>query len=204
MTVRLDVSPDAAALSDQERWHAGRFAFPRDRRRYVVARTRLRELLGARLGVPAESVELAYGPHGKPALGGRFAGSDLRFNTSHCEDIASYAFAYGQEVGIDIERVRVMSDADDLASRFFSDAERADYRELEPSGRSLGFFNCWTRKEAFIKALGDGLNHPLHRFDVTLVPGEPARLLRVAGWSMMSFSPASGFVGAVVIEGRPS
>jgi 4'-phosphopantetheinyl transferase len=216
VATRLDAAPELvgelhALLSDQEKRRASRRAFGRDRRRFIVARGRLRQLLGARLGVRPESVELAYGAHGKPALAPRFADADLRFNVSHCDDVAAYvvAFGEGREIGIDIEAVRVMSDAVDLAARFFSDAERAAYRALEPPDRPLGFFNCWTRKEAFIKALGDGLSHPLNRFDVSLTPGEPARILRVGdasgercGWRMMSFSPAPGFVGAVVTESK--
>jgi 4'-phosphopantetheinyl transferase len=207
MSTRLDLAPEAvgalhALLSDAERRRASRLVFGRDRRRFIVARARLRQLLGAWLGVRPESVELVYGAHGKPALAPRFADADLRFNVSHCDDVAAYVLGFGCEIGIDIEAVRAMSDTDDLAARFFSDAERAAYGALEPPERPLGFFNCWTRKEAFIKALGDGLGYPLDRFDVSLTPGEPARLLNVCGWRMMSFSPAPGFVGAVVTESR--
>ena len=208
----LAVEPAAARaaiafLSDAERQRASRLAFDRDRRRFVVARARLRQLLGARLDVRPEAVELVYGAHGKPALAPRFAASDLRFNVSHCDDLAVYAFSHGREVGIDVEAVRVMGDADDLAARFFSRREHGAYRVLHPRDKPLGFFQCWTRKEAFIKALGDGLSHPLDRFDVSLAPGEPARVLRVEGapedhrrWHMESFAPALGFVAAVVAE----
>ncbi len=177
----LAVEPAAARaatafLSDAERQRASRLAFDRDRRRFVVARARLRQLLGARLDVRAEAVELVYGAHGKPALAPRFAASDLRFNVSHCDDLAVYAFSHGH-----------------------------------PRDKPLGFFQCWTRKEAFIKALGDGLSYPLNRFDVSLAPGEPARVLRVEGapedhrrWHMESFAPALGFVAAVVAERRSS
>jgi len=213
VTVRLDVSPGEAepVLSDQERWRADRFAFPRDRRRYVVARARLRDLLGERLGVRPETVELTYGPNGKPALGPRFAWAKLHFNASHCEDLAVFAFATGRQVGVDVEAVRSMDDADAVAARFFSPAEKTVYRALPPRDRPLAFFQCWTRKEAFIKAVGDGLSYPLDQFDVSLVPGEPARLLRVGdlpgyrcGWRIETFTPAAGFVGAVVIERMPA
>lgn len=185
------------------------FAFDRDRDRFVVARARLRELLGSRLGVRPEAVELECGAHGKPALAGRFADTNLRFNVSHCDDIAGYAFSSGREVGIDVEAIRALPDADDIAARFFSRRENAAYQALEPRDRPLGFFQCWTRKEAFIKALGEGLSHPLDSFDVSLAPGEPARILRIEstpgddrGWRLESLTPAPGFAAAVVTEER--
>ena len=212
VVTRLDVGPEAvrvaaALLSDAERQRASRFAFARDRRRFIVARSRLRQLLGARLDVRPDSVELAYGAYGKPALAQRFADSDLRFNVSHSDDLAVYAFSPGREVGIDVEAVRAIRDADDIAARVFSCRENDAYLALDPRDKPLGFCNCWTRKEAFIKALGDGLCHPLDRFDVSLAPGEPARILRVGstpgdrcGWRMASFCPAPGLVAAVVVE----
>src|SRR5881628_272569 len=201
----------AALLSDAERQRASCFLFDRDRDRFIVRRARLRQLLAARLGTRPESVELVYGAHGKPALARRFADSDLRFNVSHCDDVTLYAFSCGRAIGVDVEAVRVIRDADDIAARFFSHRETQAYRALEPRDRPLGFFQCWTRKEAFIKALGDGLSYPLDRFDVSLAPGEPARVLRVEGapedhrrWHMESFAPALGFVAAVVAERRSS
>jgi 4'-phosphopantetheinyl transferase len=210
LVTRLDAPAEtvdglSGLLSDAERRRASRLVFSRDRRRFIVARAWLRQLLGARLGTAPEDIELAYGSHGKPALGPRFASSDLRFNLSHREDLAACALVEGREIGVDIEAVRVMEDADQMAEQFFSTAEQTAFRTLEPAERPLGFFNCWTRKEAFVKAMGDGLSHPLDTFDVSLIPGEPAQLLRVGNesgdrWRMMSFSPASGFVGAVVAE----
>jgi len=209
---RLATAPEAVRasatlLSGAERHRARRFAFDRDSSRFILARARLRELLAMRLGVRAEAVEFEYGAHGKPALSRRFADSDLYFNVSHCDDVAAYAFSRGHAIGIDVEAVREISDADAIAARHFSRRENATYRTLAPSERPLGFFNCWTRKEAFSKAQGDGFGYPLDRFDVSLAPGEAARLLRVGdesgelcGWRMMSFSPAPGFVGAVVTQ----
>ena len=214
VVARLNVEHEAvdtltALLSDTERQRASRFAFDRDRNRFVSARAGLRELLATRLGVRPESVELTYGVRGKPSLSQRFADSDLRFNVSHSDDVAVYALSRGREIGIDVEAIRMIPDADDIAVRFFSRRENEAYFALDPRDRSLGFFNCWTRKEAFIKALGDGLYYPLDRFDVSLAPGEPARILRVestpgkhCGWCVESFSPSPGFVAAVVTESR--
>jgi 4'-phosphopantetheinyl transferase len=193
---RLDVGSEAlraaaALLSEAERQRASRFVFGRDRHRFTVARSRLRELLGVRLDVRPESIELAYGNRGKPALARHFADSDLHFNVSHCGDVAVYAFALGREIGIDVEAVRAIRDADDIAARCFSRHENEAYRALDPSD----------------KPLGHGLYHPLDSFDVSLAPGDPAKILRIEGapgdhcsWHMEAFSPAPGLVAAVVVE----
>ena len=212
VVTRLDLVPEdvralASCLSEGELQRAKRFVFDRDRRRFIVARARLRELLSARLGMPPGSVEFSYGACGKPELSSRFADANLCFNLSHSCEIAVYGFTRGREIGIDVEAVRELRHADDLAARFYSRRENDAYRALDARDCARGFFNCWTRKEAFVKALGDGLSHALDRFDVSLAPDEPARLIRVdetpgeeCGWGMESFSPAPGFVGAVVIE----
>ena len=212
LVTRLDVGPEevrasAALLTGAERQRATRFAFDRDRRRFTVARAWLRQLLAARLGSRPEAVELTYGVRGKPSLAQRFANSGLRFNVSHSDDVAACALSRGREIGIDVEAVRTMPDADDIAARFFSRRENEVYRALDARDRPLGFFNCWTRKEAFIKALGDGLYHKLDRFDVSLAPSEPARILRVegtpgeaCGWALHSFLPGPGLVGAVAVR----
>src|SRR5207245_10119436 len=120
----------ATLLSERELERGRRFAFDSDRGRYVGARALLRQLLAARLGARPESVELASGARGKPALTGRCAASDLRFNVSHCEDVAVYAFASGREVGFDVEAARGVPDADDVAARWFSRHEHPTYRAL--------------------------------------------------------------------------
>ena len=201
------VAAGISILSDAEKGRAKRFVFEADRRRFVIARARLRELLGARLGIKPARVELAYGEHGKPSLARTYESSRLRFNTSHCGDLAVYALATGREVGVDVEAVRWMGDAEEVAARFFSRRENRVFRSLDHLQKPLGFFNCWTRKEAFIKAIGDGLSYPLDRFDVSLEPGQPAKILRVddtpgdqCGWRLESLSPAPGFVAAVVTQ----
>jgi 4'-phosphopantetheinyl transferase len=212
VVAQLDVVPEAvresaAVLSPEERKRADRFFFARDRRRFTVARAELRRLLAARLSVSAESIALVYGDRGKPSLAPQFADSGLQFNLSHCADVAIYAFTYHREIGVDVESVRPLQDADSIAKHFFSRQENEAYLAVDIGSRPLAFFNCWTRKEAFVKAVGDGLYHPLDSFDVSLAPGEPARILRIGnvsgdscGWRMISFSPASGYVAAVVVE----
>jgi 4'-phosphopantetheinyl transferase len=180
----IDAEPLAGLLSADERHRAGRFAFARERRRYIVARARLRQLLGERLGAAPESLQFVYHPHGKPALERRLGQRDLRFNVSHCGGVAAYAFAEGREVGVDVEREREIEDAEAIAERCFSPAER-------DACRVLGFLYCWTRKEAFVKALGSGLSSPLLELDVSGAP---------QGWSVQSFVPGPGLVGAVAVQ----
>jgi len=191
---RLDIGAEAAdasasLLSREERERAARFAADRERRRFTVARARLRQLLGERLGAAPEAIELTYAANGKPRLHPRH-GSDLRFNVSHYEDVAAYAFANGREVGVDIEGVRSLADADAVAALAFAPREHRAYLALDPEQRPRAFFNCWTRKEAFVKALGAGLRYPLHRFDASLVP---------RGWVLHAFTPGDDLVGAVVV-----
>jgi 4'-phosphopantetheinyl transferase len=209
VAARLDAGPEAVRalsewLSSAERARAARFRPDRDRRRYIVARARLRQHLALRLGMPPQSVRFVYGANGKPALARDAAAADWRFNVSHCRDVAVYAFSLGSDVGIDLEAIHPVAEADDIAARFFSRRESEAYLALAPQDRPLGFLNCWTRKEAFLKALGDGHSLPLGHFDVSLAPGEPARLLRMrdapdapALWRLDSFSPVPGFIAAV-------
>jgi 4'-phosphopantetheinyl transferase len=192
-------------LSEDELQRAGRYAFERDWRRFVVARGRLRQLLADKLGVRPEAIAFMFGRHGKPALAPPFSESGLHFNVAHSGELAVYAFSRDGEVGVDVEALRAVADADDIVVRFFSPIEREAYRALRSCHKRMGFFNCWTRKEAFLKALGDGLHYPLDAFEVSLAPGEPARILRVAetpgedcGWCLESFIPAPGYVGALV------
>lgn len=211
---RLDLAPAAIAslaarLSAEELERAQRCCLERDRRRFIVAHARLRQLLAAHLGVSPDAVELECSEHGKPMLAGRHALSGWHFNVSHCDDVAVYALAAGRRVGIDIEAVREVRGADAIAANFFSRRENAAYRALDPRDKPLGFINCWTRKEAFVKALGHGISYSYDRFDVTLEPQQPARILRVddtpgdrVGWLLESFSPLRGFVAALVTERR--
>ena len=196
-----------ALLSEDERQRSNCFAFDRDRNRFIIARAGLRRLLAERLGTRPESVELRYGQYGKPELTHEFSADDLRFNTSHSEDVAVYALSNGRDIGVDVEAIRAMPDGDDVAAHCFSTRENEAYGGLDAGDKLEGFFNCWTRKEAFIKALGDGFNRPLDSFDVPLVPGDPEKVVRIGsipgdhrGWQLYSFTPVYGYAGAVVIE----
>ena len=185
----VDEAPLRALLSPDEQERAARFVFREDRRRYIVARARLRQLLGERLRVSPEKIELQYGAAGKPALAASHG--ELRFNLSHCEDVAVYAFADAAEVGVDVEAVRRLDDADEIAMRVFSPRERAAYLRLPEGERAWGFFRCWTRKEALVKALGSGLSQPLEDLDVSPAP---------EGWLLHSFVPGPGLVAALAVQ----
>jgi 4'-phosphopantetheinyl transferase len=206
VVARLDASAEGVAalathLSRSEKDRAARFHFERDRRRYTVARGRLRELLASRLGEEPHALEFVYGENGKPAL----ADASLHFNVSHCEDVAVYALCREREIGVDVEALHPIREADGIAAQFFSRAETEAFRALGESSRTLGFYNCWTRKEAMVKATGAGLAMPLDGFAVSLAPGDAARVLHVAGrpgdggWRLHSFTPRPGFVAALAI-----
>jgi 4'-phosphopantetheinyl transferase len=195
MAAGLQAEPEglralSAWLSPPERARAERYRFLRDRRRFIVARARLRELLGVRLGVPPGAVQLAERPKGKPALAPPHADSGVSFNVAHSEELAVYALAAAREVGIDVEAIRPVPEADAIAARFFSPPESEAYRRLAAHDRPLAFLSWWTRKEAFAKALGEGLDLLLDRFDLAALSSPP-------GWRLESFSPLPGFIAAV-------
>jgi 4'-phosphopantetheinyl transferase len=193
-------------LDHDERERASRFHFEKHRRRFVLARGFLRVLLGRYLEVPPEQVRFAYGQYGKPSLAGEYGANPLRFNTSHSEELAVYAFVQDHEIGVDVEYIKEDFAAEDIARHFFSAYEVETLAALPETERAAAFFRCWTRKEAYIKAIGNGLSHPLDEFDVTLAPDTPAALLRdrsdpkaPARWSMFNLE-LGRYVGALAIE----
>ncbi len=195
-------------LSPDERERGDRFHFRRDREHFIAARGALRAILGRYVGVAPGLLRFSYDGYGKPALSGAPGGDALRFNLSHSNGLALYAVTRGREVGIDLEFVREDFAGFDIAERFFSTREVSALRALPPAARASAFFDCWTRKEAYIKALGEGLSHPLHAFTVSLTPGEPAALLytdddpqEAARWSLVELLPGEGYRAALAVEG---
>jgi len=180
----LDASPTLLEslrghLSRDELARAGRFHFARDRDRYVAGRGLLRALLGERIGAQPRDVRFEYSAYGKPRLVGDHA---VSFNVSHSANRAVFAFGSGEPIGVDVE-VFDSKPSDELVARqFFSATEVADFLSLPTAVRPRAFLTCWTRKEAYIKARGEGLSLPLQDFDVTLLPGIEPELLRTA-WS---------------------
>lgn len=215
-TVPLDPPAQQVArleplLAADERARADRFRFHRHRRRYVVGRGVLRTLLGRYLGHDPAAIVFRYGPNEKPYLDtprGPAGGPELHFNLSNSSELAVVAVTVATEVGADVERLREMPDALSISERFFSTAERQVLAAVDDAERDRAFFHCWTRKEAYLKAVGTGITVPLDRFDVTLAPGEPPRMLamegdaeRAASWSLFHLEPAAGYLGAVAIDG---
>ncbi len=194
-------------LADDEVQRANRFRFPKHRRRYLVGRAFLRLLL-ARYGVSKPTaIRFVYGEKGKPALAPN-QGPALSFNLSNSGDRAVIAVTPHQELGVDLEVLRPMPDAENIAERFFSRPERHALRAVPAEVKSEAFFRCWTRKEAYIKAVGDGLSMPLDRFDVSLGDNEPCRFLALDGdarraqaWTLRHLEPGPGTVGALALEG---
>jgi 4'-phosphopantetheinyl transferase len=194
-------------LDQDEQARANRFHFEKHRRHFVVGRGVLRLLLGRYLETSPEDVRLSYGPYGKPALDAVHYNSRLRFNASHSGELALYAFVQDHEVGIDVELIKGDFETEEIAERFFSPYEIKTLSALPAAEKPAAFFRCWTRKEAYIKAIGSGLSHPLDQFDVTLAPNEPAALLRVhqdpesvARWTMFDLDVGPGYAAALAID----
>jgi len=196
-------------LSDDERERAARFCYHRDAMRFVASRAVLRTILGECLGVELCMVDFTYGPRGKPELAAPFDRSGVRFNVSHSASLGLCAVTGRRRVGVDSERLRPLPDLDAVGERVFSPRERQALRRLPCTERRQGFFNCWTRKETYVKAIGDGFSHPLDRFTVSLAPGTPVRLERADGdsaapgrWTLEAFAPDPEYAAAIAVEGR--
>jgi 4'-phosphopantetheinyl transferase len=209
---RLDLrSPELAQLrtllSPDEAERAQRFRFGIDRDHFIVSRGTLRRLLAEYLGLAAASLQFVYSQYGRPTLTGEATSSPIEFNVSHSGGVALFAFAHNHRIGVDIEKLRRDFSTIEIAERFFSMAERSALRELPVHERHDAFFRCWTRKEAFIKALGEGLSHPLDQFDVAIGPKAPPTLLATrpeAGeatrWSLWDIAVPDGYVAALATE----
>ena len=228
--VALNVPPEknatlAATLSLEERERAKKFHYDQHRNRFIVGRGVLRVLLAGYLqgeprkpgvaissggstisDVPAR-LEFAYGSQGKPRLANPQSG--IHFNLAHSNDLALIAITRLGEVGVDVELVRPMPDAERIAERFFSAGEAASIRTVPAVSRDAAFFSLWTRKEAWLKATGDGISESLAKVEVTFLPNEIPRVLAIAAdavaaaeWSLLPLFPPAGFVGALAIHHR--
>ena len=191
-------------LDEEELNRASKFIFQKDRDRFIAAHVFLREVLSRYLHVDPGEIRFEANEFGKPLV----AGDTLEFNLSHSRDISLLAVARNRSVGVDVEYIRSDLEIEAIARRFFSYSEVSDLLSLPQRVQNLAFFSGWTRKEAFIKARGQGLSIPLDGFDVSLLPSEPAALLASrlvpevgSRWSILDLAPAIGYAGALVVEG---
>lgn len=214
-TASLDVAPAIhpeflTVLSADEIDRAGRFHFAIHRHRYVCARSFLRMVLSRYLDTAPQEIEFEYGVHGKPALVESFSREELHFNLSHSDGVGVLAVTREAPVGVDVEKVRELDEFDELVNRFFSPREAAKFFRLANSQKAAAFFNLWTRKEAWLKATGEGIAHRLKEVEVSFLAGEPARFLGLpedkpesAGakphWQLYDFTPIPGYKAALAI-----
>ncbi len=193
-------------LLPEEREKAQRYRVERPRGDYILTRGTLRSLLSRYLQTRPHDISFQYTEYGKPFL----ANSDLQFNVSHTEGLALLAFVRCRAIGIDVERVRAQTDVRQLAERFFSVHERRSLRDLAGDELHAAFFRCWTRKEAYIKAKGEGLSLPLHQFDVSIDPNPEEALigtrpdpLEAGRWTIQNVPVISGYAAAIALRSRP-
>jgi 4'-phosphopantetheinyl transferase len=163
-----------ACLSQDERRRAEQFQLEAPRRRFVITRVALRRLLSQYLDVPAADVSLAYGPRGKPMLGGTTAGGSLQFNLAHTHDLALVAVTRGCDIGVDVERLRAVSHLESIARRYFHPSEVSEILKAPVESRNEAFLRCWTAKEAVIKAVGTGLTDSLAEFCIPVAASSGA------------------------------
>jgi len=201
--------PLAEVLAPDERVRADRFHFARDRGRFIVARGTLRLILAAYVDLEPSRIAFRYGPHGKPGLSHPGDQESLVFNLAHSGGLALVAVSRSGDLGVDLEELRPLEGLQRIAGRYFSAGEAAGLLALPPEQRGLAFFRCWTRKEAYLKATGEGLADRLDRFEVSLAPDAAPALVAdeldpaaTAQWSIYELRPAASFVGALAVKAK--
>jgi 4'-phosphopantetheinyl transferase len=195
-------------LTDDELDRARRFYFEIDRQRFIAARGTLRSILSRYIPTSPGHLRFYYNQYGKPSLAPEFSSTLLNFNLSHSGSMALFAITRNMEIGVDVEHVRSDFEYEEIAKRFFSVNEVAALRTIPTEKKLEAFYNCWTRKEAYIKAHGKGLSLPLDSFDVSFAPGEPPMLLTTRDepqehtlWTFLDLKPGIGYAGAVAVKG---
>jgi 4'-phosphopantetheinyl transferase len=209
----LDAPPETlfyfeSVLSADEKERARRFRNIRDGKRYLIARGSLRRLLGYYLAGAPDRLQFTYNALGKPSLSGQ-AFATVNFSVSHSEDRALFGFARARRIGVDVEYIRADIDVLGLAKRYFSPDEFRQLDGLPANEQGEAFYCAWTRKEAYLKACGEGLSFGLERVEVSLIPAEPPMIRKVAGassasehWNLKHLCPEPGYIGAAAVEGR--
>lgn len=192
-------------LSPYEHARAQQFHFASDKRRYIIRVGILRDLISRYLAISPYRLRFQQGIYGKPKLSDPFADA-ICFNMSHSSDVAIYGISRCHEIGVDIEYIRDIPEMEQIFRHLFTEREIDVFCKLPESEKKKAFFNCWTRKEAFIKATGEGLSRSLDTFDVSFIPGERARLLSIDGqseigkWTLYETSPNQNAVAAVAVD----
>ncbi len=194
-------------LPPEERARANRFVFDVHRNRFTVMRAVRRVLLARYLGVAPHDIKFVVGPAGKPRVAGEL-GDEFDFNESRSEGLAAYALSCGRSIGVDLEKVRDIPEADQIIRSFASEIEQGSWSTIPSEMRQIAFLRWWTVKEAYLKALGWGLSVPLSSFTISYSPGSPATILdplkgtdEASNWSVVELAPAPGFVGMAVTKG---
>jgi 4'-phosphopantetheinyl transferase len=193
-------------LSLDERARAERFRFEQHRRTYALSRGILRELLGHYTSIPPPNIRFSYGSKGKPNL----VVPSIQFNCSNSAIMALYAMTRSCDLGVDIEQIRALQDIEQVADRYFCPEEASQLMSLPPAERNPAFFHCWTRKEAYVKAVGDGLSMPLDSFRVTLMPADPVEFIHIGNdretakqWTLHNFTYIPGYAAALAYRDAP-
>lgn len=196
-------------LSSDESNRAERFHFPADRQRFVASRALLRLILAGYLGTDPKRLIFSYSKQEKPSLAADDASGGITFNVSHSAEIALFAFTRRREIGVDVEEIRCDFEVETIANRFFSAKEKEQLAALPNDKKFEAFFRCWTRKEAYIKATGDGLSLALHQFDVSILAQDTDALIATrpdhtvaALWSLREIPAGVGHVAALCVRGR--
>lgn len=210
----LDLTPQQIEkleiiLSEDEKLRANRFRFAKHRRRFIAARAILRELLAGYLQSSAEQISFTYNPQGKPELASSFNNSHLQFNISHSEDLALYSFNYQQKIGIDLEYLRENVDYASIAKRFFCETEFKLINSCIAEQQQQRFYQLWTAKEAYLKAIGKGLGGGLETSEIKLDSEDNIYLHSISNkpeiandWSLYNFIPETNFVATIALSGK--
>lgn len=208
-TFRSQIPDLHLLLNVEEAKKAAQFYFEKDRRRFIVTHGLLRKLLAGYTNIPAAQLNFHHNAYGKPELSDQPQKATLHFNLSHSHELIVYAFTYAGDIGVDIEYMRADIEYEQLTRRYFSPFENVELRRLPLSQCQQAFFNCWTRKEAYIKARGLGLSLALDSFDVTVRPDDPVKLLasrenaqEANRWLFASLPMSPQYAGTVIAEGH--
>jgi 4'-phosphopantetheinyl transferase len=195
-------------LTDDELHRADRFSFEIDRQRFIAARGILRSILSRYIPIDPGRLRFNYNQYGKPFLAPGFSSYPLNFNLSHSESVVLYAITRNMEIGVDLEHVRSDVEYEEIAKHFFSVNEVSILCAIPTEKKPKAFYNCWTRKEAYIKAHGEGLSLPLDSFDVSVASREPPMLSITKAepqdrslWAFLDLNPGLGYIGALAVKG---